>query len=349
MNEQLISLFNTSIPIIQAPMAGVQDHSLAVSISNAGGLGSLPCATLSLDMLRSELLAIKTKTSRPINLNFFCHTPLKFDAERELRWRTELQPYFSNYHIDPNDILNTQGFSPFNHATVDLLEKFKPKLISFHFGLPRADLLARVKSWGTRILSTANTVEEAQWLESKSVDGIIAQGLEAGGHRGMFLSDKLTDQLPTFELLEKIIPRISTPIIAAGGIANTNDISKALSLGAIAVQMGTTFLLCHETKTSPLHRHSIKYNAIANTTITNVFTGRPARSIINKIVAEIGPINSNVPAFPLAISALTPLRMYAEKNGLDDFTPLWCGQNTSNCQNISAAELITQLAKKLSC
>lgn len=338
-NERL----NILHPIIQSPMAGVQNHELAVAVSNAGGLGSLPCAMLSLNALLAELTAINQKTQHPVNLNFFCHTSPKYNATREADWQAELQPFYDEYGIDPSDITTASDFPKFNHDTIDVLSKFKPNVISFHFGLPRDDLLARVKNLGLKILSTATTLEEALWLESKGVDAIIAQGLEAGGHRGMFLSADLSQQQKTFELLADIVPHVNIPVIAAGGIADSEGIANALSLGASAVQMGTAFLLCTETKTSTLHRAAIARQHVNNTAITNVFTGRPARSIVNTLVETLGPINEHAPEFPLAIAAYSPLRQIAEHNKKDTFTPLWCGTNTRGCQEISAHDLLKRL------
>ncbi len=341
----LTDLLGVELPIIQAPMAGVQDRALAIAVSSAGGLGSLPCATLSCDALRAELLAIQTQIDKPVNVNFFCHDPPERDAEREAKWRSVLQPYFAEYKLGANDIpIASSGLKPFNHEMADVLEEFKPKIVSFHFGLPSTDLLARVKSWKSTILASATTIREAQWLEKQGVDGIIAQGLEAGGHRGMFLSDDLANQLSTFALISQIIKEVRVPVIAAGGIADAKGVAAALSLGAVAAQVGTAYLLCPETKTKPIHRAALKSEAAKHTAITNIFTGRPARSIVNRIIREIGPVNENAPAFPLASAALSPLQKQAESRGVDDFSPLWCGQNFSGCQDIPAAELTRKLA-----
>lgn len=332
------------LPIIQAPMAGVQDSTLALAVSSAGGLGSLPCAMLSHDVLRTELATIKSQTNKPVNVNFFCHTPPEPDAERELQWRSVLQPYFTEYGINTNDISTGPGRAPFSHAVADILEEYKPDIVSFHFGLPARDLLARVKSWGAKVLGSATTIEEAQWLEAHGADGIIAQGLEAGGHRGMFLSDDLTIQVGTFALLPQILRKVSLPVIAAGGIADAKGVAAALLLGATAVQVGTAYLLCSETKTSPFHRAAIKSENAHQTVITNLFSGRPARGILNRVIREIGPLNDNTPEFPLASAAITALRKQAEDSGSGDFSPLWCGQNSYGCKEISAAELTRELA-----
>ena len=339
----LQQLLGIELPIIQAPMAGVQGHALAVAVSNAGGLGSLPCAMLSLDAMRNELAAIKARTSKPFNVNFFCHAPPTPSAGREAAWRTALAPYYNEYGIDVNTIPIGSGRVPFSSEAADVLDEFKPAVVSFHFGLPSAELLARVKAWGSKILSSATTVEEARWLEAHGVDAIIAQGLEAGGHRGIFLSDDLTSQVGTIALSPQIVRAVKLPVIAAGGIADAKGVAAAMALGAAGVQIGTAYLLCPEATTSVVHRAALKSEAARHTALTNLFTGRPARGIVNRIMKELGPISTAAPAFPLATAAIAPLRAKAESRGSGDFSPLWSGQNASGCKEIPAAQLTREL------
>ncbi len=343
----MASLLGTALPVIQAPMAGAQGSALAIAVSNAGGLGSLPGAMLTPDGLRDEIATIATHTSTPYNVNFFCHTPPIPDADREARWRDMLAPYYRELGIDLQAIQSLPGRAPFDHAAADVLAQFKPPVVSFHFGLPSKELLNRVRQWRPAILSSATTVDEARWLEAQGVDAIIAQGVEAGGHRGMFLSDDLTTQVGTFALVPQIVRAVSVPIIAAGGIADAGSVVAALALGAAAVQIGTAYLLCPETTTTPLHRAALASPRSTQTALTNVFTGRPARGIVNRLIAELGPISPAAPAFPLAIAAVMPLRSKAESQGSSDFSPLWSGQNASGCKNISAAELTRELAARL--
>ena len=340
-------LLGIELPIIQAPMAGVQGSALAVAVSNAGGLGSLPCAMLSLDAMRNELAAIKAQTSKPFNVNFFCHAPPMPSAEREAAWRAALSPYYKEFGIDADTIPVGPGRAPFSSEAADVLSEFKPAVVSFHFGLPSAGLLARVRSWGAKILSSATTVEEARWLEAHGVDAIIAQGLEAGGHRGIFLSDDLTSQVGTFALLPQMVRAVKLPVIAAGGIADAKGVAAAMALGAAGVQIGTAYLLCAEAATSAVHRAALKSEAARHTALTNVFTGRPARGIVNRIVKELGPISTAAPAFPLAPAAIAPLRAKAESRGSGDFSPLWSGQNASGCKEIPAAQLTRELAAEI--
>jgi nitronate monooxygenase len=343
----LQELLGIELPIIQAPMAGAQGSALAVAVSNAGGLGSLPCAMLSPEAMRSELAAIRAQTDKPFNVNFFCHTPPEFSTEREAGWRAVLSPYFEAFGIDASSMAGGPGRAPFSHEAADVLDEFKPPVVSFHFGLPAADLLARVRAWGSKVLSSATTVEEALWLEAQGCDAIIAQGLEAGGHRGHFLSDDLTAQIGTFALLPQIVQAVKVPVIAAGGIADASGVAAAMKLGAAGVQVGTAYLLCPESTTSAVHRAALKTETARHTALTNLFSGRPARGIVNRVMREIGPMSPAAPEFPLASSAIAPLRAKAESLGRGDFSPLWAGQNATGCREIPAAELTRELAALL--
>ncbi|MGH9253071.1 MAG: NAD(P)H-dependent flavin oxidoreductase [Vicinamibacterales bacterium] len=343
----LQELLGTELPIVQAPMAGVQGSALAVAVSNAGGLGSLPCAVLSPDDMRRELAAITARTAKPFNVNFFCHAPPTPSVERDARWKAALSPYYDAFGIDPRAIPGGLGRTFFDADAADILGEFKPPVVSFHFGLPSIALLARVKSWGSKVLSSATTVDEAQWLEAHGVDAVIAQGLEAGGHRGMFLSDDLTTQMGTMALVPQVVQKVKIPVIAAGGIADANGFAAARALGAAGVQVGTAYLLCVEATTSAVHRAALTSEAARHTALTNVFTGRPARSIVNRLVRELGPMSSATPDFPLAALAIAPLRAEAEGQGSWDFSPLWSGQNNSGCREVSARHLTHALAAGL--
>lgn len=328
-------------------MAGSQGSALAVAVCNGGGLGSLPCAMLSLEAMRNEIATIKAQTVKPFNVNFFCHTSPNSSAEREAVWRTALSPYYKEFGVDMDGIPAGPGRAAFSAEHADVLEEFKPAIVSFHFGLPAPELMARVKAWGSKIFSSATTVEEACWLEAHGVDAVIAQGLEAGGHRGVFSTEDLTTQVGTFALLPQIVDRVKVPVIAAGGIADAKGVAAAMALGAAGVQIGTAYLLCPEATTSAVHRDALKSQAAGHTALTNLFSGRPARGIVNRIMKELGPISTAAPAFPLATAAIAPLRAKAESQGLGDFSPLWCGQNASGCKEIPAAQLTAELAAKL--
>jgi nitronate monooxygenase len=223
--------------------------------------------------------------------------------------------------------------------------------VSFHFGLPSPALLARVRAWGAKVISSATTVAEASWLEAQGVDAVIAQGLEAGGHRGMFLSSDLDTQMGTFALVSQIAKAVNVPVIAAGGITNAQAVAAAMALGAAGVQIGTAFMLCPEAKTSAVHRAALKQSAIEpathHTALTNIFTGRPARGIVNRVMRELGPMSGVAPDFPLATAGIAPLRAKAEAAGSGDFSPLWSGQDASGCREIPAEDLVGELARLL--
>ncbi len=352
----LQALLGVDLPIVQAPMAGSQGHALAAAVSNAGALGSLPCALLGLAAMRDELSALTVATAataataRPFNVNFFCHAPPTPDAQREAQWRDALAPYYREFGLDPRTLLtpltptSAPSRAPFSLEAAQLLAQFRPPILSFHFGLPAPDLLEHVRSWGAKVLASATTLEEARWLEARGVDAIIAQGVEAGGHRGMFLSDDVTTQVGTFALLPQVVRAVSRPVIAAGGIADAAGVAAALALGAAGVQLGTAYLLCPEATTSAVHRAALQSKSAHHTALTNLFSGRPARGIVNRLMRELGPISNLAPAFPLASAGITPLRAHAEANGSGDFSPLWSGQNASGCRAIPAAELTRQLA-----
>ncbi len=347
MTPSLQALLGIDYPLVQAPMAGVQGSALAIAVSNAGALGSLPCAMLTPEALRSELQALRAGTERPFNVNFFCHRPPEPDAVRDAAWRDALASFYVEAGLDMAAVPAGAARVPFSAEAAALLEEFRPAVVSFHFGLPAAELVQRVKGWGAKVLSSATTVEEALWLEAHGADAIIAQGLEAGGHRGMFLTDDLTTQMGTFALLPQIVRAVSVPVIAAGGIANAAGVAAAMALGAAGVQVGTAYLLCAEATTSPIHRVALQSDAARHTALTNVFTGRPARGIVNRVMRELGVMNPAAPAFPLATAAMAPLRAHAEKQGSGEFSPLWSGQNASGCRGVGAAKLTRALAEGL--
>ena len=337
-------LANPRFPLIQAPMAGVQDTQLALAVCEAGGVGSIPAAMLTLDMLETSLITMQAKADGPWNVNFFAHTSTPPDSARENRWRDLLSPYYRQWEIDAAEIPLGAGRQPFSEAAARLIEQYRPPIVSFHFGLPDPTLLARVKATGAKILSSATTVAEARWLEEHGVDAIIAQGLEAGGHRGMFLSESLSTQLGTFALLPQIVAAVRCPVIAAGGIVSERTAQAAYALGANAIQVGTAYLTSQEATTSPLHRTALRSVSAEETALTNLFSGRPARGILNRVMRELGPLRDDIPRFPLATAAIAPLRTAAEKVGITDFTPLWCGQHPPETENENAASITKRLA-----
>ena len=336
--------FLTELPLIQSPMAGSQGNALAIAVSNAGGLGSLPCALLAPQEIRAELAAITAATGKPYNVNFFVHREPTADPAREAAWRATLEPYYRELGVDLAAIPASAGRTRFDEDTAEVLEAFRPPVVSFHFGLPGAELLRRVKAWGSKVIASATTLAEARHLEAQGTDAIIAQGLEAGGHRGMFLTEDLTTQVGTLALVRQLVRAVRLPVIAAGGIADAAGMRAALALGAAAVQVGTAYLSCPEATTSAVHRAALKSPHSDHTALTNLFTGRPARGVVNRLMREIGPINASAPAFPLASGAISPLRARAEAQGSGDFTGLWAGQHIRRGTELPAAQLTRELA-----
>jgi nitronate monooxygenase len=342
-DRRILDLFGLEVPIIQAPMAGPGTPELAIAVSDAGGLGSLPCAQLSLEQTRASLELIRPCASRPLNLNFFCHAPPAVDPVRALTWRARLAPYYVEMGLDPEAALPVAGRRPFDEDFCEVVEHYRPAVVSFHFGLPRIDLLERVKAAGSKVISSATTVAEARWLEDHGCDAIIAMGFEAGGHRGNFLTEDMSRQVGTFALVPQVVDAVAVPVIAAGGIADARGIVAALALGAAAVQIGTAYLFCPEAAVPRVHLDALKSAGDDDTMITNVFTGRPARGIVNRLMREQGPLSSAPPAFPLAAAALAPLKAKSEAAGSGDFTNLWSGQAVALARRSLPAGQLTRL------
>jgi nitronate monooxygenase len=345
-DRRLIDLFGIEHPIIQAPMAGPCSPQMAVAASEAGGLGSLPAAMLTPETLRGELQIVKQGTGRSINVNFFVHEDPKPDAARETAWRKRLEAYYRELGLAPDAGKNAPTRSPFTAAMCDVVLEFKPRVVSFHFGMPETALVRRVKDAGLLVISSATSAEEARWLEDHGCDAVIAQGNEAGGHRGMFLNDDIARQAGTMALVPQVVDAVKVPVIAAGGIGDGRGIAAALALGAAGVQIGTAFLLTPEAKTSALHRAALKQANDNSTTLTNIFTGRPARGIVNRYISEVGPMSAEAPQFPLAAGASQPMRSAAEAKGSADFTPLWSGQAPTFAREMPTAALMAMLVEE---
>jgi nitronate monooxygenase len=343
-DRRIQDLLGIETPIIQAPMAGFAMSEMVIAVSEAGGLGSLSCALLSADQVRAELGIIRQRTSRPINVNFFCHRTPAVDAKRELLWRERLANYYVELGLDPKAPVPSSRRTAFDSAMCDLIVELKPEVVSFHFGLPEKELVSRVQAAGAKILCSATTVDEARWLENEGCDAIIAQGFEAGGHRGMFLTLDISTQVGTMALVPQVVDAVKVPVIAAGGIGDSRGIVAAIALGAAAVQIGTAYLFCAEAKVAPLHRHALRSEKNSQTALTNVLTGRPARAIVNRIVREVGPMSDLAPEFPLAAGALAPLRTKSEAAGSDDFVAMWSGQSATLGRELPAGELTRRLA-----
>ncbi|MEB3899303.1 nitronate monooxygenase [Pseudomonas putida] len=345
-DRRILDLLGIQLPILQAPMAGATGSAMAIAVGNAGGLGALPCAMLSAEQVRAEIEAFRAGCQGPLNLNFFCHRPPTSDAERDRRWKQALKPYYEEVGADFDAPTPVSNRAPFDEQSCQLVEQLRPEVVSFHFGLPQADLLRRVKASGAKVLSSATTVEEAVWLEANGCDAVIAMGYEAGGHRGMFLSEDITSQVGTFALVPQVVDAVRVPVIAAGGIGDHRGLVAALALGASAVQVGTAYLFCPQAKVSPAHRRALDSAPASDTALTNLFTGRPARGINNRIMRELGPMSPLAPRFPLAGGALMPLRAIRDPQGNSDFSNLWAGQALRLGQHLDAGELTRQIAGK---
>lgn len=323
-DTRIQTLFGIELPIIQAPMAGLVLSDMVAAVCEAGGLGSLPAALMNVAQARTEIERIRQRTARPFNLNFFCHDNPADDPQREQGWRQRLAPYYVEAGLDPAAPVPASTRAPFDDAWCELVEDLRPAVVSFHFGLPAERLLTRVRDTGARIVSSATTVAEARWLDERGCDAIIAQGYEAGGHRGMFLSDDIACQVGTFALVPQVVDAVRVPVIATGGISDARGIAAAFALGAAGVQIGSAYLYCPEATAGVAHRQALQQVRDDNSVLTNVFTGRPARSVVNRLVSEVGPMAAESPAFPLAGGAVAPLRAHA--GDAPDFTPLWTGQ-----------------------
>ncbi len=347
-DRRLANLLQIEHPLVLAPMAGLGTVELAAAVCQAGGLGSIGCAAMRPEFVTQAIERLRSLTKRPINVNFFCHAPARLDPQREQAWLERLRPYYREFGLDSSLPAPRTDFLPFDDAMCTVVEAGRPEVVSFHFGLPEPSLLARVKAAGCRVTSSATTVEEARWLEKRGADAIIAQGAEAGGHRGMFLAADMDAEMArqpgTFALVPQVVDAVDVPVIAAGGIADARAISAAFALGASGVQMGTAYLLCPEAATPPLYRQALRGPDAAATVLTNVFTGRPARALVNRAASEVGPILDAMPDFPLPMAALAFLRAKAEERGSIDFTPLWAGQAAALCRELPAEILTRALA-----
>lgn len=345
-DRRILDLFGIDLPIVQAPMAGPVFSDMVIAVAEAGGLGSLPCATMDAPQIRQELQTIREATNKPINVNFFCHQPPTTDPLREAGWQEQLKPYFIEMGLDPEAPLPSSNRTPFDDELCALVEEFRPEIVSFHFGLPETELLDRVRKTGAKILSSATTVAEARWLEDHGCDAIIAQGLEAGGHRGLFLSDDISIQLGTFALVPQVVDAVKLPVIATGGITDARGIAAAFALGAAGVQIGTAYLFTPEARLADRHRAALQSQEAEETALTNLFTGRPARGIVNRIMRELGPMSQEVSAFPLAGGPLAPLRKASENSAPGDFMALWSGQAAPLGRPMGAGELTRTLASE---
>ncbi len=341
-NRRLLDRLGIEHPIIQSPMAGTSTNELAIAVAEAGGLGSLACAGSSRDQVRADMAALRARTGKPINVNFYAHRAPAPDPARDAAWLDRLRPYFAELGLEPVAATNTPVPRIFDAAMCDVLEDLRPAVVSFHFGLPPQPLVERVKALGCLLMSSATTVAEALWLETQGCDAIIAQGYEAGGHRGMFLTADITTQTGTLALVPQVVDAVKAPVIAAGGIGDGRGIAAVMALGASAAQIGTAFLFTPEVSVEPAYHQRLMTDP-GHTALTNVFTGRPARAFVNRLVQEVGPMSPLAPAFPDARFAVTALRAGAGR-GAAQFAFWNAGQAAGLGRSLDAAALTHLLA-----
>lgn len=342
-DNRIQEIFNINHPIVQAPMAGSSSLEMAIAVGQAGGLGSLACATLDGPGLRDLLHAAKQAGGMAFNANFFAHVRPVSPPEADQEWLACLDPYFKELDAQPPKNLSEGGITPFDEERCAIVEEFKPAVASFHFGLPDMKIVGRLKAAGIKVMSSATTVAEARWLVERGCDVIIAQGYEAGGHRGMFLSDDITTQIGTFSLVPQIADAVKVPVIAAGGVADGRAIAAALALGASGVQVGTAYLFTEEASLAPLYRETLETSPDYHSALTNVFSGRPARCLVNRTVQELGPMSPHAASFPKGFPALEGIKANAEQDGNRDFSAHYCGQSAALGAPTSTAELTQTL------
>jgi nitronate monooxygenase len=338
-DTRFLALTGAALPIVQAPMAGAAGVDLCVRAILGGALGALPCAMLSPEEVRGQVAEVRARCAGPLNLNFFCHTMP--EAADDAPWRALLAPYQAEF-----DVVPANGGAmrlPFDARMCGVVEEVRPEVVSFHFGLPAPALLERVKAAGAVVIGDATTPAEACWLAERGVDAVIAQGFEAGGHSGRFLGSDPAEALGLFALLPQVVDAVSVPVIAAGGIADGRGIAAAFALGASAVQIGTAYLACPESRISPAHRAAIASEA---TLFTNLFTGGLARGAKGRLVRELGPVRAEAPPYPIAAAALAPIRKAAEAEGEFGFGPMWAGQAGRLARPLPAEQLTRTLAEE---
>lgn len=336
-DRRFLDLARSRHPIVQAPMAGAGGVDLCVAAIQGGALGSLPFGMLSPADVRAQVNAVRDRTEGPFALNFFCHAmPEPAD---ESAWRDLLRPYYNEFGVAP---ANGGALRlPFDDAMAAAVDELHPDVVSFHFGLPAEALLARVKASTGAVIGNATTLEEAQWLDHRGVDAIIAQGFEAGGHSGRFLGSNPAEAFGLFALLPRIVDAVSVPVIAAGAIGDGRGIAAALTLGASAVEIGTAYLHAPEAAISTEHRGRL---CEGKTVMTNLMTGGLARGIPGRLIEELGPVRTEAPPYPLASAALAPIRAAAEARGEHGFGPMWAGQAAPLGRPLPAKDLTEALA-----
>ncbi|MGJ7913882.1 NAD(P)H-dependent flavin oxidoreductase [Massilia sp. LXY-6] len=348
-SEQFLARLAIRYPIIQAPMAGVSTPRLAAAVSDAGALGSLGLGSSTAAQARRMLEEMRALTGRPYNANVFCHVPAERDAAREAAWLGHLAPLFADAGSAAPASLD-EVYKSFNddEEMFRMLLELRPAVVSFHFGLPSSERLAAFHQAGVFTMATATNLREALIIEKAGVNAIVAQGIEAGGHRGMFDPDESDERLSTSVLVRLLVKKTGLPIVAAGGIMDGAGIRAALDLGAAAAQLGTAFILCPESSASSAYRDNLKSERSATTRLTAALSGRPARGIVNRLIAHgEAPGSPRPAAYPVAYDAAKQLHAAAAKAGNHEFAAHWAGQGAPLAREMSAAEMVRTLVGEL--
>ena len=345
----LVARLGLSVPLIQAPMAGTSTPALAAAVSSAGGLGSIAVGTLTPEAAARDIALVRAATDRPFNVNLFVHRPCRPDPAREAAWLAALAPLFAEFGAEPPTSLETI-YPTFlgNRQMLSVLVELAPPVVSFHFGLPGAEAIAALRSAGCILVATATSLAEARMARDAGIDAVVAQGWEAGGHRGVFDPDAPDDRLGTFALTRLLSARSGLPIIAAGGIMDGRGIRAALDLGAAAAQLGTAFVACAETSADEAHRAALASDAAWHTVMTPAISGRPARCLANRFTAFARQRNlPPVAPYPRAYDAGKALNAAAKGKGEGGFGSQWAGQGAPLSRPMPAAELVGLLAAEL--
>ncbi|WP_416772719.1 NAD(P)H-dependent flavin oxidoreductase [Pseudomonas sp. RHF3.3-3] len=347
MSNTLLSLLNVHLPLIQAPMAGVSTPQLAAAVSNAGGLGSLGIGASSVEQARQAIRETAALTDKPFNVNVFCHQPALPDPARDTGWLQVMGPLFREFGAEPPTALREIYRSFLDDAPMlEMLLEEKPAVVSFHFGLPPQATIAALKGIGATLLCSVTSLAEARLAEQAGVDALVAQGYEAGGHRGLFDPGEDT-KMGTLALTRLLVARSTLPVIAAGGIMDGAGIRAALTLGASAVQLGTAFILCPESSANAAYRAALKGSAAERTEVTHVISGRPARGLVNRNFTLLEGREVAVAAYPYAYDANKQLNAAATAKGCHDFAAQWAGQAAPLARELPAAALVQVLMAEL--
>lgn len=345
----LLEKLGINLPIIQAPMAGVSTPKMAAAVSNAGALGSISVGALKPDAARELIQATQVLTNKSINVNVFCHAPAISDTRREAEWLRLLSPHFRSFNAQtPKHLVEIYKSFLVDDGMLEVLLELRPRVVSFHFGLPDQEKIQRLKQAGIVLLATATNKDEARKISNAGIDAIVAQGYEAGGHRGTFSPEEPDECLGLVSLIRLLVRDSPVPVIAAGGIMDGAGIVACLRLGAEAAQLGTAFINCPESAADTFYRQALESDAAYHTVMTRVISGRPARCLSNKFSRSRQNIKSHqIPAYPLAYDAGKELNRVAKDAAEGGYGAQWAGQGAPLARKMPAAELIAQLHREI--